>query len=326
MSDDQGRAVQVWRGLRDVGDVGPSVVTIGNFDGVHRGHTKLLQRVVGYARERGHLAVAMTFDPHPMAVVRPDRAPLLITTVSDRVRLLGEAGADAVLIVPFTPAVASAAAREFAHTVLVDALRCSIAVVGADFHFGRNASVDVRGLQRLGAEFGFEVDAVEVQTDDEGRFSSTRVRELLAAGEVAEAAEILGRPHHVTGPVVEGERRGRELGFPTANLACPPGIALPADGVYAGRLTERGVDGGAALPAAISVGSNPTFGGGLTRRVEAYVLDRTDLDLYGREVTVSFVAKLREMTAFGSVDELVDQMNSDVAETRRLTTEVSSSE
>lgn len=316
MGDDQGRAVQVWRGLRDVGDVGPSVVTIGNFDGVHRGHAKLLQRTVGYARERRHLAVAMTFDPHPMAVVRPERAPLLITTVEDRVRLLGEAGADAVLVIPFTAEVAAVAAREFAHTVLVDALRCSMAVVGADFHFGRNATEDVAGLRRLGSEFGFGVDAVEVQTDDEGRFSSTRVRELLAMGDVAEAAEILGRFHHVTGPVVEGERRGRELGFPTANLACPPGLALPADGVYAGRLAGSAREAG--LPAAISVGSNPTFGGGLDRRVEAYVLDRTDLDLYGREVTVSFVAKLRDMTAFGSVVELIEQMNSDVAETRRL--------
>lgn len=308
--------MRVWRGLRDVGSVGPSVVTIGVFDGVHRGHAKLLQRAVGYARERDHLAVAMTFDPHPMSVLRPDRAPLLLTTLPDRIRLLGAAGADAVLIIPFTPAVAAVAAREFARTVLVDALACSMAVVGADFHFGRNASEDVAGLRRLGEQFGFGVDAVDVQTDEAGRFSSTRVRELLAAGDVAGAAEILGRDHHVTGAVIAGERRGRELGFPTANLACPTGLALPADGIYAGRLVEAATAEGAALPAAISVGSNPTFGGGLTRRVEAYVLDRTDLDLYDHEVTVSFVARLRDMTAFGSVDDLIAQMQQDVADTR----------
>lgn len=310
--------MRVWRGLRDVGSVGPSVVTIGVFDGVHRGHAKLLQRAVGYARERGHLAVAMTFDPHPMSVVRPDRAPLLLTTLPDRVRLLGAAGADAVLIIPFTPAVAAVAAREFARTVLVDALACSMAVVGADFHFGRNATEDVDGLRRLGEQFGFGVDAVDVQIDEAGRFSSTRVRELLAAGDVGGAAEILGRDHHVTGTVIAGERRGRELGFPTANLACPPGLALPADGIYAGRFVDPATEGGAELPAAISVGSNPTFGGGLTRRVEAYVLDRTDLDLYDREVTVSFAAKLRDMTAFDSIGDLVAQMQQDVLDTRRL--------
>jgi riboflavin kinase/FMN adenylyltransferase len=310
--------VRVWRGLHEVGEVGPSVVTIGNFDGVHRGHALLLRRTVGYARERGQLAVALTFDPHPMAVVRPDRAPLLITTIDDRVRLLGEAGADAVLVVPFTPTVAALAARDFAQTVLVDALKCTMVVVGADFHLGRNAAENVPGLRRLGEELGFGVDAVEVQTDAEGRFSSTRVRELLAEGDVVGVANILGRDHHVTGAVIEGERRGRELGFPTANLACPPGLALPADGVYAGRLVDPQTEAGTALPAAISVGSNPTFGGGLTRRVEAFVLDRVGLDLYGHEVTVSFVAKLRDMTAFDSVAALVEQMDRDVADTRRL--------
>lgn len=314
--------MRVWRGHDEVGDLGPCVVTVGNFDGVHRGHALLVQRTVLRARERGHLPVVLTFDPHPMSVVRPDRAPLMLTTLEDRIRLLGEVGAQAVLVLPFTEEVAAVKAAPFAQLLLVETLPTSVVVVGADFHFGAQATGNVPYLRELGGRLGFEVDAVEVQTDAAGRFSSTRVRELLAEGDVARAAEILGRHHHVTGPVIEGERRGRELGFPTANLACPPGLALPADGVYAGRLADPRL--GAALPAAISVGSNPTFGGRLTRRVEAYVLDRTDLDLYGREVTVSFVAKLRDMTAFGSVEELVDQMNSDVLRTRQLTADLSS--
>ncbi|MGQ0466228.1 MAG: bifunctional riboflavin kinase/FAD synthetase [Sporichthyaceae bacterium] len=307
--------MRVWRGHGEVGDVGPCAVTIGNFDGVHRGHAMLAQRTAARARERGHLPVAMTFDPHPLSVVRPDRAPLMITTLADRLRLLGEAGIEAVLVLPFDEEMAALKKAPFAQLLLVETLHTSVVVVGADFHFGAQASGNVPYLREVGQRFGFEVDDVEVQTDGEGRFSSTRVRELIAAGDVAGAAEILGRFHHVTGPVIEGERRGRELGFPTANLACPPGLALPADGVYAGRLADPEFG---SLPAAISVGSNPTFGGGLTRRVEAYVLDRTDLDLYGRVVTVSFVAKLRDMAAFDSVESLIDQMNSDVDETRRL--------
>lgn len=310
-----GGGLRVWRGLRDVADVGPTVVAVGVFDGVHRGHRMLVERAAAHAAELGHVPVALTFDPHPMAVVRPERAPLLLTTLEDRLRLLGEAGAQAALIIPFTPAVAAASAREFAHTVLVETLRTSVVVVGADFHFGANASGDVPGLQAQGKEFGFTVDPIDVQRDSVARLSSTRARELLAAGDVAGAAEILGRPHSLTGLVISGERRGRELGFPTANLACPTGLAVPADGVYAGWLARPGE---LRMPAAISVGSNPTFEEGLERRVEAYAIDREDLNLYDQRVTVEFVARLRGMESFDSVETLVAQMDQDVADTRAL--------
>jgi riboflavin kinase/FMN adenylyltransferase len=189
-----------------------------------------------------------------------------------------------------------------------------VVVVGEDFHFGANATGDVPNLRAMGRLLGFEVDAVDVQSDGVARLSSTRVRELLEEGDVAGAAEILGRAHSVTGTVISGERRGRELGFPTANLACPPDVAVPADGVYAGWLTAAD---GMAMPAAISIGTNPTFAEQLSRRVEAYVIGRDDLELYDQQVTVSFVARLRGMEAFDSVDALVAQMTEDVAAAQR---------
>jgi riboflavin kinase/FMN adenylyltransferase len=228
----------------------------------------------------------------------------------ERVRLLGEAGVEVVVIIPFTPEVAAVPARDFAQYTLVDTLRASVVVVGEDFHFGANATGDVPNLRAMGRLLGFQVDAVAVQSDGVARLSSTRVRELIEEGDVAGAAEILGRPHAVTGTVMTGERRGRELGFPTANLACPPELAVPADGVYAGWLTDGN---GPPLPAAISIGTNPTFDENLSRRVEAYVIGRDDLDLYGHEVTVSFVARLRGMDVFDSVEALVAQMTQDVA-------------
>jgi riboflavin kinase/FMN adenylyltransferase len=289
------------------------VVASGNFDGVHRGHAMLLTRLMIHSRERGQMPVVLTFDPHPMAVLRPDRAPKLITPMPERIRLLGEAGVQAVVVIPFTPEVAAVPARDFAQYTLVDTLRASVVVVGEDFHFGANATGDVPNLRAMGRLLGFEVDAVAVQSDGVARLSSSRVRELIAAGDVAGAADVLGRPHTITGPVRSGERRGRELGFPTANLACPPELAVPADGVYAGWLTDGD---GPPLPAAISVGTNPTFEENLSRRVEAYVLDRDDLDLYDHEVTVSFVARLRGMEAFDSVEALLETMRDDVARTR----------
>jgi riboflavin kinase/FMN adenylyltransferase len=309
-----GGGLRVWRGLGDVDDVGPCVVAIGVFDGVHRGHRMLIERAAGHAAERGHLAVALTFHPHPVGVVRPERAPLLLTTVEERIRLLGEAGAQAVLVIPFTRAVAAVSPQEFVRTVLVDGLRASMAVVGADFHFGANRAGDVSELQQFGRQFGFDVDAVAVQSDGWARLSSSRARELLATGDVAGAAEILGRPHRVGGVVISGDRRGRALGFPTANLACPADLAVPADGIYAGRLAEAG---GPAMPAAISIGSNPTFGGGVARRIEAYVIGRDDLDLYGRAATVEFVARLRDMERFATSEALVAQIHRDVVATER---------
>ena len=312
--------MRVWHGLGEVPrSFGPCVVTIGVLDGVHRGHRALLARARQHADDRGLPLVAVTFDPHPASVVAPGREPELLGTVADRVRLLSAAGADAVLVLAFTPELAALPAEEFVSAVLVATLRAAVITVGEDFRFGHRAAGDIGTLESMagagggGGGGGYALDAVGLQSDGQERFSSTRVRALLAAGDVGAAAEILGRPYALTGAVLQGDKRGRELGFPTANLACPPGVAVPPDGVYAGWLE----DAGERWPAAISVGSNPTFTGA-SRRVEAYALDRDDLELYGHEVTVSFVARLRDMVAFDSVDALVVQMHADVDTAREL--------
>jgi riboflavin kinase/FMN adenylyltransferase len=234
------------------------------------------------------------------------------------VRLLGEAGADAVLVLPFTRELSQLTPEEFVRRVLIDALHATVVVVGEDFRFGHRAAGDVTLLRQLGERLGFTVEAVGEQADSAERYSSTRARRLLLAGEVEEAARVLGRPYAVEGVVVEGDNRGRALGFPTANLPCPDGMVVPADGVYAGWLVVSPLDSAAnRLPAAISVGSNPTFAGA-GRRVEVYVLDRDDLQLYGQRVAVEFTARLRGMQRFASVDELRAQMAADVAAARRL--------
>lgn len=309
-----------WRGLAEVPpDWGPSVVTVGVFDGVHLGHRAVLRQALEAARRSGDLpVVVVTFDPHPMRVVRPDVAPDLLGAVERRVRLLGEAGADAVLVLPFTRELSQLTPEEFVRRVLIDALHATVVVVGEDFRFGHRAAGDVTLLRQLGERLGFTVEAVGEQADSAERYSSTRARRLLLAGEVEEAARVLGRPYAVEGVVVEGDNRGRALGFPTANLPCPDGMVVPADGVYAGWLVVSPLDSAAnRLPAAISVGSNPTFAGA-GRRVEVYVLDRDDLQLYGQRVAVEFTARLRGMQRFASVDELRAQMAADVAAARRL--------
>ena len=311
-----------WTHLDDVPPgYGPSVVTIGNFDGVHRGHRVVLGRVVERARALGAHAVAITFDPHPLAVLYPDRAPQPLTTVEHKLELLAAEGLDAVLVMPFTHELAGQSPRQFVEETMVDGLGARLVVVGGDMRFGKANAGNVDTLRELGDELGFEVDVVA----DEGfaaagaaagdrRWSSTWVRELVAAGDVAGATDVLGRPHRVTGTVVHGDHRGRELGYPTANLAPDAFGAVPADGVYAGWLTPPG---GRRLPAAISVGTNPTFDG-TGRRVEAYVLDRDDLDLYGDVVAVEFTHRLRPTLRFAGVDDLVRQMAEDVARCRVL--------
>ena len=307
---------------------GPSVVTIGNFDGVHRGHQAVLASVVDAARRRGVPAVAVTFDPHPRAVLRPESAPPVLTTTEDRLRLLEAAGLDAVLLIAFTLEFAQWSPERFVREVFVDALHAQAVVVGRDTRFGHRNSGDLGTLRELGEKLGFEVEVVEefgpVQGDAEAdgrrRWSSSWVRQLLAAGDVAAAAEILGRPHRVVGVVVHGDHRGRELGYPTANLAQDAVGQIPADGVYAGRLVRPALPPGApdaVLPAAISVGTNPTFDG-TQRRVEAYVLDRDDLDLYGERVAVEFVERLRPTLRFDGVEALVEQMSADVARSRHV--------
>ncbi len=332
------RPVLRWSDLTDVpSDFGPCVVTIGNFDGVHRGHASVLTRLSADARAAGCAAVAVTFSPHPLQVHRPQDAPPLLTGDEDRLELLERTGLDAVLMVTYTLDFARQSPQEFVERYLVEGLRARTVVVGRDVRFGWQNAGDLATMSELGALYGFDVEVIDdvtpTVTADEGsdedeaaealrrRWSSTWVRELLEAGDVEHAARVLGRPHRLRGVVVHGDARGRELGFPTANLAQDATGMVPADGVYAGwlRRTRDGagqrVPAHAAqrLPAAISVGTNPTFDG-VQRRVEAYVLDRTDLDLYGDEVVVEPVVRLRPTLRFDSIDALLVQMADDVAQ------------
>ncbi len=309
-------AVVLWRAVDEVrSDLGRSVLVVGNFDGVHLGHQHVLRRARGIADERGLPLVAVTFDPHPMAVLRPEHAPTALTRLEQRAELLTAYGADEVLALPFDREMASWTPEEFAQRVLVDALHAAVVVVGANFRFGHRAAGDVAGLTAFGGTRDFDVAGVPLDGGPQV-WSSTYIRTCLAAGDVAGAAEALGRPYAVTGVVVRGDQRGRELGFPTANVPTDMLTATPPDGVYAGWLTRS--DTSERYPAAISVGTNPTFDGVIGRRVESYVLDRTDLELYGVEVQVEFVERLRGMVAFESIEALIDQMNSDVDSTRAL--------
>ncbi len=318
--------MQRWSELSDVpAAFGATVVGIGNFDGVHRGHQAVLARLVDEAARRSARTVAITFDPHPLAVLHPERAPAPLTTLEHRLDLLAEAGLDAVLVMKFTRELALWSPEQFVEDVLVDALHAVAVVVGRDMRFGHRNSGNVDTLRELGGRHGFDVllvDDLGAHPHDAAarRWSSTWVRELLVAGDVGAAAEVLGRPHRVTGVVVHGDHRGRELGYPTANLAQDAQGLVPADGVYAGWLIrladpKDGAGPGERLPAAISVGTNPTFDGH-ERRVEAYVLDRDDLDLYAETVGVEFVQRLRPTLRFDGVAPLIVQMAQDVARCR----------
>ncbi|MCU1538027.1 MAG: riboflavin kinase [Humibacillus sp.] len=320
-------AVDRWHGIDDIpADLGPTVVTLGNFDGVHRGHREVLTRVVREASLRGAAPVAVTFDPHPVAVLYPDRAPAAVTSLDQRLDALESVGLAATLVLEFTRDFAQQTPEEFVRRTFVEALGAVAVVVGRDTRFGVRNSGDVDTLRELGTRHGFEVvilddvgdsgaDAVEAT-----RWSSTQLRAELLEGSVAHAAQILGRPHRVTGTVVHGDHRGRELGYPTANLSQDHEGLVPADGVYAGWLLRLDRDLDAAdrsLPAAVSVGTNPTFDG-QQRRVEAYVLDRTDLDLYGERVAVEFVERLRPTLRFDGIEPLIEQMAQDVARCREI--------
>jgi riboflavin kinase/FMN adenylyltransferase len=302
----------VWRSLDEVpGDLGPTVVVIGNFDGVHLGHQHVVRRGREIADAQGLTLVAVTFDPHPIAVLRPEHAPQQLTNIDRRCQLLADAGVDDVLVLPFSREVAAWSPDEFIDRVLVSGLHCAAVVVGANFRFGYRAAGEVATLVAHG---GFEVDGVVLDGGPQV-WSSTYVRTCLAAGDVEGAAEALGRPYAVAGPVTRGDQRGRELGYPTANVAIA-GQAAPADGVYAGWLLRH--DSNERFPAAISVGTNPTFAGERERRVEAYVLDRDDLDLYDVEVEVSFVARIRGMVAFDGIEPLLEAMADDVEQARKI--------
>ena len=308
--------VQRWRGLDGVpAGWGRSVVTVGVFDGVHRGHQQLIAAAVAEAEARGLPSVLITFDPHPAEVVRPGSHPSRLTSLRRRADLIAELGVDAFLVLPFTIEFARLSPAEFAHEVLVERLHTAAVVVGRNFTFGHRATGTVPVLTELGTRFGFAVDGVELITDnarDHITFSSTYIRACIDAGDVEAAAAALGRPHRVEGVVVHGYRRGRRLGFPTANIASPPYTALPADGVYAGRF----VIGSRLLPAAVSVGSNPTFSGTM-RTVEAYVLD-VDEDFYGYGVGVDLITRLRGQERYDDLDALVAAIRDDVARTRAV--------
>lgn len=304
--------VTIWRdfpGASTTARVDAAAVTVGNFDGVHRGH----QHVIARTRElsRGLPVIAVTFEPHPLAVIAPARAPKRLATTERRVELLLAAGADEIRILDFTREMAAWTPQEFVDRVLRDELRASLVAVGDNFRFGRRASGDTAFLREAGEQAGFTVDALDLDGGTEP-YSSTLVRAHVAAGRMREAADVLDRPHEITGVVRKGDQRGRDLGYPTANVPVDEAYAVPPDGVYAGWVVRAGGD---RLPAAISVGTNPTFDG-VERRVESYVLDRTDLDLYGEQIRVELVELLRGMVKYDGVDALLEQMALDVDRTR----------
>lgn len=303
---------------------GPSVVAIGKFDGVHSGHRAVLDRARVDAATGGARVVAVTFDRNPLALLRPELCPENLIGVHQKIQLLAETGIDATLLLRFDEALAGLTPREFVEHVLVGALGARTVLVGRDFRFGRGGAGNPEVLADLGREFGFDVEVVEDVRANEAdrRVSSTWIRELLGDGDVETAAKLLGRAPSVWGEVVHGLKRGRELGYPTANLSSECEGFIPADGVYAGWLIDEGsADGlrpGIRYPAAISVGTNPTFDDVPQRQVEAYVLDETDLDLYGHSVEVQFTARIRGMVAFEGVESLIAQIEADVAEVRRI--------
>jgi riboflavin kinase/FMN adenylyltransferase len=306
--------MQRWQGPDEVpADWGSCVVTVGVFDGVHRGHQRDVGRAKAAAGDMGLPVVTVTFDPHPDEVVRPGSHPPLLCSVRRRCELLAGLGVDAVCVIPFSYEFSQLGPDEFVRAVLVDRLHAAHVVVGEDFRFGHKARGDVALLAELGDKYDFTAEGVPLLAEGGVTISSTAIRDLLSAGDVAAAARELGRPHRVEGVVVRGHQRGRALGFPTANLEMLPHTAVPADGVYSGWLVSLDADGAEQerWPAAISVGTNPTFDG-RERTVEAYALDRDDLDLYGRHMAADFVTRIRGQARFDSVAELVEQMHRDV--------------
>ncbi|HEY2428075.1 MAG TPA: bifunctional riboflavin kinase/FAD synthetase [Acidimicrobiales bacterium] len=294
---------------------GGTVVTIGAYDGVHLGHRRLIAQVRALAAERGCASAVVTFDRHPALVVRPDSAPKLLTDTASKLELLADTGLDYALVLHFDKARSQEPAEDFVRTVLGDCLRARVVVVGHDFHFGHNREGNVAFLERLGPSLGFEVRGLDLFGAAGSDISSTRIRQELAAGWVVAATALLGRPHRVRGPVVHGDARGREIGFPTANIAVPREMCLPADGIYAGWYVRPS---GARHPAALSLGRRPTFyDDAPVSLLEAYLLDFDD-DLYGEEAVVEFVARLRAEERFDDVAALVAQMGRDVEAARAV--------
>jgi riboflavin kinase / FMN adenylyltransferase len=298
-----------------------SAVTIGAYDGVHLGHQAVIAEVRRRAESRGLRSAVVTFDRHPASVVRPESAPRLLTDLDQKLELLGSTGIDYCLVVTFDEARSQESPDAFVREVLADCLAARVVVVGEDFHFGHQRKGNVALLRELGDELGFEVEGIDlVDADgrpagDHARVSSTRIRHALAEGDLVGANALLGRPHEVRGVVAHGDERGRELGFPTANVSVPGDILLPADGIYAGWY-ER--PDGSVHPTAISLGRRPTFyAEAHASLLEAHLLDFAG-DLYGEKAKVRFVAYLHPEIRFDSVDDLVAQIGRDCDEARRI--------
>ena len=300
------------------------VVTIGVFDGVHRGHQKLIRRAVKLAHEAEVECVVMTFDPHPVKIFAPEHTPDTLLPLAERARLIAELGVDHLLVIDFTKELAGESPEDYFRSVIVDTLHASRVVVGENFTFGAGASGTAQTMLALGEKYGVNVDVVSLLFDGTERVCSTAIRDALRGGDVAQASEFLGRVFSVTAEVERGAGRGgRELGYPTANQYAADTDAVPADGVYAGWLTRPALPDGAPdhrLPAAISIGTNPTFDDVHARQVEAYVLDRDDLDLYDERVCLDLVARVRPTERFDSVEELLVAMAGDVEACRRILT------
>ncbi len=315
-----------WNGLEAVpSGWGRCVVTIGVFDGVHRGHQTIVAHAVEQAAADDLPCVLVTFVPHPAEVVRPGSHPPALTTLPRRAELVERLGVDVFCAMPFSLELSRMSPAEFAHEALVSRLHASHVVVGENFRFGHRAAGDVATLGELGRNFGFRATGVPLLGDDlvdaDTPISSTYVRACVGAGDMAAATHALGRPHRLDGVVERGDQRGRKLGFPTANMRLEPYAAVPADGVYAGRVVRldrwgRTVPHSLLGTAAISVGTNPTFQG-RERRVEAHILD-FDGDLYGDQLGVEFTHRLRGMERYDTLDELIDQMTLDCSQARDL--------
>jgi len=290
-----------------------SVVLIGVFDGVHKGHQLLLNRAKEIAAGRN--IVALTFDPHPMQVLAPDRAPTLLTTLADRVELLKIHNADQVAVLKFNEKFAAMAPADFVKDILVGQLSAATVIVGKNFTYGHRAAGNVESLIADGLNFNFTVDVQDLKSGEGEVISSSRIRNLVTSGKVEEARTLLSRPHRLDGVVVHGEKRGRELGYPTANLGNIDGQTIPKDGVYAGWLTV-GIN---FWPAAISIGTNPTFAGERARQVEAYAIDQVGLELYDKSASIEFGWRLRDTLKFDGLDPLLVQMKLDCDQARSLT-------
>jgi riboflavin kinase/FMN adenylyltransferase len=286
------------------------VLAIGIFDGVHLGH----QQIISSARDHGDVTV-ITFDPHPVSVVAPERTPTQIISLKDRIELLKSAGANSVEVINFTKEFSQLSADQFIEDVLVGRFAAEHVVIGQNFNFGHKAQGTPKYLAQVGPKYGFDVNIVKLAEDRGSAISSTRIRSLIFDGQIERANELLTRNYYLTGPVVHGEKRGREIGYPTANIGLEKLATIPADGVYAGWLTVENQ----RWPAAISIGTNPTFAGVRGRQVEAYAIDEVGLDLYDKVAKVEFGFRLRDTLKFDGLAPLLDQMKIDCDQARKLT-------